>query len=197
MNYNVGYKLSLYKELTVINESDKSKIELVQNIVDNKIYVKKTLSNYKKGVFKELQKIDNIGIPKVYEVIEDEMILYVIEEFINGKTLEEIQGEGVLSEDRVIEYGIKICEIIHRDIKPSNIIVDNNGIVKLIDFDVSRIHKSDENRDTQILGTEGYASPEQFGFNQTDSRSDIYSIGVLMNVLTTENYQGIKRMMKN
>ena len=134
MNYNVGYKLSLYKELTVINESDKSKIELVQNIVDNKIYVKKTLSNYKKGVFKELQKIDNIGIPKVYEVIEDEMILYVIEEFINGKTLEEIQGEGVLSEDRVIEYGIKICEIldvlhnlsspiIHRDIKPSNIIV--------------------------------------------------------------------------
>ena len=196
MNYNVGYKLSLYKELTVINESDKRKIELVQNIVDNKIYVKKTLSNYKKGVFKELQKIDNIGIPKVYEVIEDEMILYVIEEFINGKTLEEIQGEGVLSEDRVIEYGIKICEIldvlhnlsspiIHRDIKPSNIIVDNNGIFKLIDFDVSRIHKSDENRDTQILGTEGYASPEQFGFNQTDSRSDIYSIGVLMNVLTT------------
>ena len=102
MNYNVGYKLSLYKELTVINESDKSKIELVQNIVDNKIYVKKTLSNYKIGGFKELQKIDNIGIPKVYEVIEDEMILYVIEEFINGKTLEEIQGEGVLSEDRVI-----------------------------------------------------------------------------------------------
>ena len=196
MNYNVGYKLSLYKELTVINESDKSKIELVQNIVDNKIYVKKTLSNYKIEVFKELQNIDNIGIPKVYEVIEDEGILYVIEEFINGKTLEEIQGEGVLSEDRVIEYGIKICEIldvlhnlsspiIHRDIKPSNIIVDNNGIVKLIDFDVSRIHKSNENRDTQILGTEGYASPEQFGFNQTDSRSDIYSIGVLMNVLTT------------
>ena len=196
MNYNVGYKLSLYKELTVINESDKSKIELVQNIVDNKIYVKKTLSNYKIEVFKELQNIDNIGIPKVYEVIEDEGILYVIEEFINGKTLEEIQGEGVLSEDKVIEYSIKICEIlevlhnlnspiIHRDIKPSNIIVDNNGIVKLIDFDVSRIHKSDENRDTQILGTEGYASPEQFGFNQTDSRSDIYSIGVLMNVLTT------------
>lgn len=164
MNYNVGYKLSLYKELTVINESDKSKIELVQNIVDNKIYVKKTLSNYKKGVFKELQKIDNIGIPKVYEVIEDEMILYVIEEFINGKTLEEIQGEGVLSEDRVIEYGIKICEIL--DV--------------LHNLSSPIIH-----RDTQILGTEGYASPEQFGFNQTDSRSDIYSIGVLMNVLTT------------
>ncbi len=96
---------------------------------------------------------------------------------INGKTLEEIQGEGVLSEDKVIEYSIKICEIlevlhnlnspiIHRDIKPSNIIVDTNGIVKLIDFDVSRIHKSDENRDTQILGTEGYASQSNLGLTK-------------------------------
>lgn len=196
MNYNISYKLSLYKELTTINESDKSKIELVQNIVDNKIYIKKTLSNYKIEVFKELQKVENIDVPRIYEIIENEGRIYVIEEFINGKTLEEIQGEGVLPEDKVIEYIIKVCDIlevlhnlnnpiIHRDIKPSNIILDNNGIVKLIDFDVSRIHKDNENRDTQILGTEGYASPEQFGFDQTDSRSDIYSIGVLMNVLTT------------
>lgn len=85
MNYNVGYKLSLYKELTVINESDKSKIELVQNIVDNKIYVKKTLSNYKIEVFKELQNIDNIGIPKVYEVIEDEGILYELKNLLMVK----------------------------------------------------------------------------------------------------------------
>lgn len=196
MNYNNSYKLSLYKDLTTIKESDKSEIKLVQNIVDNKIYIKKILSNYKIEVFKELQKVENIGIPKIYEIIEDEDRLYLIEEFINGKTLEEIQWEGVLLEDKVIEYIIKVCDIlenlhnlnnsiVHRDIKPSNIIVDNNGIVKLIDFDVSRIHKDNENRDTQILGTEGYASPEQFGFDQTDCRSDIYSIGVLMNVLTT------------
>nr|WP_304576464.1 protein kinase [uncultured Clostridium sp.] len=75
--------------------------------------------------------------------------------------------------------------VIHRDIKPSNIMIDNNGVLKLIDFDVSRVYREERNMDTHILGTKGYASPEQFGFEQTDCRSDIYSVGVLINVLTT------------
>ncbi len=63
--------------------------------------------------------------------------------------------------------------------------IDNNGVLKLIDFDVSRVYREERNMDTHILGTKGYASPEQFGFEQTDCRSDIYSVGVLINVLTT------------
>ncbi|MBW4864021.1 MAG: protein kinase, partial [Paeniclostridium sp.] len=107
-----------------------------------------------------------------------------------------LEKENELNEDRVIKYMIELCEalekvhnltpyIIHRDIKPANIIISNDEVLKLIDFDISRIYKQGENMDTTLLGTKGYASPEQFGFEQTDCRSDIYAIGVMMNVLST------------
>lgn len=197
------YKLSLYKTLTVLNNNCKSVVELVQDIRDEKIYIKKTLTNYNLEVYKQLEKLSeekSINIPKIYELIEiEDNKLIVIEEFINGKTLEEISRKQTLNEETVIRYVIKLCiileklhglenPIIHRDIKPSNIIIDNNNILKLIDFDVSRVYKENENRDTRILGTEGYAAPEQFGFQQTDKRSDIYSIGVLLNVLTVGEF---------
>lgn len=70
--------------------------------------------------------------------------------------------------------------------------ISADGVLKLIDFDVSRVYQNNRQLDTHILGTKGYASPEQFGFEQTDARSDIYSIGVLLNVLTTgDMYQKI------
>lgn len=195
--YTSAYKLSLYKELTVFHESNKSRVVLVQDIRDNKIYIEKILTNYNIEVYTELQKLKNSGIPKIFELFEVDSQLVVIEEYINGKTLQEyLDLYGKLHEDSVIEYMIKLCDtlevmhnltkpIIHRDIKPSNIIIDNAGNLKIIDFDVSRMYKEFEDRDTRILGTEGYASPEQFGFRQTDGRSDIYSIGIMMNVLTT------------
>ena len=141
--------------------------------------------------------IENFYMARVYEVFKCEDSLIVIEEFINGQTLQAIlDNEGPLEETKAIKYMINLCSIldvlhnlnpavIHRDIKPSNIIIDNNGILKLIDFDVSRVYKEERNMDTHILGTKGYAPPEQFGFEQTDCRSDIYSVGVMLNVLTT------------
>lgn len=75
--------------------------------------------------------------------------------------------------------------IIHRDIKPENIVISNDNVIKIIDFDISIIYKTGENLDTTLLGTKGYTSPEQFGFEQSDGRSDIYAMGVMMNVLTT------------
>ena len=75
--------------------------------------------------------------------------------------------------------------IIHRDIKPSNIMLTNDGIIKLIDFDASRIYKSYRKKDTRNIGTDGYAPPEQYGFAQTDERSDIFAIGVVMFELLT------------
>ena len=73
---------------------------------------------------------------------------------------------------------------VHRDIKPENVIIRGSEAV-LIDFDASRIFKSEHHSDTQILGTTGYAAPEQYGITQTDERADIYSVGVLINVMLT------------
>lgn len=194
------YTLSLYNNLAALRNSPKSSVFLVQNEINGKIYIKKELKTYNIDVFKALKKISHRNTPKIYEFIELENTLHIIEEFINGSTLEEILKEqGPLKEEDVIEYALELCDIlnvlhnenvpiIHRDIKPSNIIVSNDKVLKLIDFDVSRIYKEEGWEDTYILGTKGYASPEQFGFDQTDCRSDIYSLGVLMNVLTTGDY---------
>ena len=188
---------SKYSELTELNNSAKSNVYLVQSVVDGRIYIKKELKNYNIDVYKQIMNIENFYMARVYEIFKCDDSLIVIEEFINGQTLQAIlDNEGPLEETKALKYMINLCSVldvlhnlnpavIHRDIKPSNIIIDNNGILKLIDFDVSRVYKEEKNRDTHILGTKGYASPEQFGFEQTDCRSDIYSVGVMLNVLTT------------
>lgn len=75
--------------------------------------------------------------------------------------------------------------VIHRDITPSNVMISVDGAVKIIDLGISRIKKQYKDRDTTIMGTAGYVSPEQFGFRQTDVTSDVYSCGVLMNFMLT------------
>ncbi|RDY28213.1 serine/threonine protein kinase [Romboutsia weinsteinii] len=196
MNLDIEYSLSLYEELKSIYSSKKVEIILVQNVHDDRVYIKKILKEYTKDVYESLQNIRSIYTPKIYDIFEINDKLIVIEEFINGDTLQTILEEkGKLGEEVVIKYMISLCDVldiihnldppvIHRDIKPSNIIISNDNVLKLIDFDIARTYKDGENMDTTLLGTKGYASPEQFGFDQTDCRSDIYAMGIMMNVLS-------------
>lgn len=204
-NLKLEYKLSLYDILTEINKNEKSEVYLVQHNQTDNIYIKKVLKNYNIEVFKNIEKLENIHIPYIHEFFEFEDKLILIEEFVNGSTLEDLLKEAKnISEIKTIEYALDICNvlkklhsldppIIHRDIKPSNIIISNDGVLKLIDYDISRKYNKDGNCDTMIMGTQEYASPEHFGFSQTDCRSDIYSLGVLMNVLTTGSYPKYKK----
>lgn len=207
MNINKEFKLSLYEELKSIHKSRKVEIFLVQNMQDEKIYIKKEIKEYTKEIYESIKNINSKNIPKIYEILENEDKLIIIEEFINGDTLQTIlEKENKLKESEVIKYMISLCDvlneihslnppIIHRDIKPANIIMSNDNVLKLIDFDISRTYKEGESLDTTLLGTKGYASPEQFGFDQTDCRSDIYAMGVMMNVLTTGKH--IKEELNN
>ena len=194
--------LSFYEELTTIYESEKSKVILVKHNFDNKIYVKKVVSKHNKDIYNSLKHNHHKNISRIYEVIEDENNLNIICEYINGDDLGEIlRKKETLDENKVREYVIQICDalnhihnlpipIIHRDIKPSNIILNSDGIIKVIDFDAARNHKdeSDVKKDTVLLGTAGFAAPEQYGFGQTDCRSDIYSVGILINYLLTGSH---------
>ena len=149
--------------------------------------------------------MNSIHIPRIYEIIEEDNKLIIIEEFINGLTLREIlDKDKKIDEDLAIDYILQLCDaleeihsfnppIIHRDIKPENIIISNDGVLKLIDFDASRTYKENENRDTELLGTLEYAAPEQFGFRQTDVRTDVYSIGILINVLLTGKFPRVEK----
>ena len=84
--------------------------------------------------------------------------------------------------------------ILHRDIKPSNIMeppgASSSGLYRLIDFDAARTVKEGHAEDTRLLGTKGYAPPEQYGSAQTDARSDLYALGVTVRELLGPDYRG-------
>lgn len=138
------------------------------------------------------------GLPVFIGAYENDNLLCVVRTYIQGRTLDQYIQEYQLDRERVVSIALQICDvlaflhhqdppIIHRDIKPQNIIVNDNGRITLIDFGISRLHKKDSIEDTVCLGTRNYAAPEQYGFSQTDCRSDIYSFGVLLNWLLTGN----------
>lgn len=133
------------------------------------------------------------NLPLVYDVrnLSDGQI--VLEEFIDGMTVAEIMeaekyrysgAKNVMLGVCNALYALHSLSIIHRDIKPENVMVDKNGRVAVIDLNASR-KVSNSSRDTVIMGTVGYASPEQLGISQSDTRTDIYSLGVMLNVMIT------------
>ncbi len=153
------------------------------------------------SVYQKLAKINNPFLCRIYEISENDKAFVIYEEYCEGMTLTEYVNGGTLSEYTAVDIACCICQglyalhssgIVHRDIKPDNIIICDDNNVKIIDFDISKIYKSDKNTDTQILGTVGFAAPEQFGLQQSDARTDLYSLAILLNVLLTGKHPSIK-----
>ena len=193
MDGSIEYILSKYEEIELIAENSKSKIFLVKDNITNRVFVKKVLPrNSSIDIYKKLTGKVIKNTPKIYHAFTDEASNYIIEEYISGTSLVKLlASEKSFSANQVKEWTIMLCNIlstlhnytppiIHRDIKPSNIIISDDGILKLIDFDIAREYKEDVTTDTDYIGTKKYAAPEQYGFSQTDCRSDIFSVGILM-----------------
>ncbi len=195
MTIESSLALSYYKKVADINQ--KHGISLVQYQQTGKFYVQKTLQVYNAAVFQQLSAYPLPGIPCIYEAIEDDSGLILIEEYIPGRTLQEmLDADGPLPESRVVDYMVQLCAvlhslhssnppIIHRDIKPSNIIITSDGILKLLDFNAARCADDSAAKDTVLMGTPGFAAPEQFGFGSSDAQTDLYALGILMNLLIT------------
>ncbi|MBR1743769.1 MAG: serine/threonine protein kinase [Lachnospiraceae bacterium] len=143
-----------------------------------------------------LSELQSVHLPKQIAVFENENVLVTVREYIDGISLDRYAMENELSSDEITRICIRLCDIleilhhrknpvIHRDIKPQNIIVKPDGEIALIDFDIARIFRSENDTDTYFFGTVAYAPPEQYGFSQTDTRTDIYSFGVLLRYLLT------------
>lgn len=187
--------LSYYKQITSLN--DEHEVYIVQNIENNKIYVMKKLTVYNEKVFRYLKEHPIKNMPHIYEVIKDNDKLILIEEYISGMTLQELlEDKKILKEEYAADIIIQLCSIllelhsinppiVHRDIKPSNIIISPDGIVKLIDMNAAKWGLSQAGRDTKLIGTVGYAAPEQYGFASSRIQTDIYTVGVLINIMLT------------
>lgn len=186
----VQEKFRLWKTETLMQFNEKT--ELVANTETKQIMIKKLMPAHEFEVHQRLKEIRHKNLVKVYDCICDDEQCTVLEQYIAGITLEELCSQRVLSEEEVTDIMVQLCSglnvlheinIIHRDITPTNVMISDDGIIKIIDYDISRTEKSDVARDTHILGTEGFAAPEQFGFRQSGPQTDIYALGVLMNYM--------------
>ena len=144
-------------------------------------------------VYRRLLSISCPNLPKIMEAAEQDGMVAVLEEYVQGDSLALLLEGACLTPGQARDITLQLCKAlwvlhsmgaVHRDIKPENVIIRGSEAV-LIDFDASRIFKNETNQDTQILGTTGYAAPEQYGIAQTDARADIYSLGVLLNLMLT------------
>ena len=183
-------RLSFYEEVAPLNS--RHGIDLVRHTGTDRIFVRKKLQHYDREVYDILRESKFSGIPVIEELIEQDDTLILIEEYISGSTLEQtLQEHGCFTEEETSPIILSLCEvlrplhahdpeIIHRDIKTTNLILRDDGTLYLIDFDASKMYDPAKNRDTVLIGTEDYAAPEQYGFAQSDRRTDIYAIGVLM-----------------
>ena len=193
-------RLSFYRELTVLDE--KKNIVLVQDIRNSELCVKKTLDIYSHDVYEQLASVRIEGVPAVKECVADDGKLIVVEEYVQGRSLKQVLDEqGLLNEEQAYNIAVQLADIlvrlhqlepaiVHRDIKPSNIIIEKNGHVNLIDFNAARHVNADKNEDTRMLGTVYFAAPEQFGFGQSDERTDIYGLGATINYIMTGDKPG-------
>lgn len=176
--------------LEVLKDGEQGRTEKILS-AEGLTYIRKYLpegSNLNEVMI--LRELEHPSLPKVIDSYQIPGFTVLIEEKINGQSLENlIKSVGKLSVDQAVSFVRKVCDvvdflhnrknpIIHRDIKPSNIIVGHDGAIHLIDFGISRVYKEESAKDTVWLGTLGYAPPEQFGFSQTDIRTDIYAIGI-------------------
>ncbi len=168
--------------------------------ISGELCLKKYPEHHEDAVYKYLKEHKNPHIPAVIDYGTDEKGFYVIEEYIKGKTLTrylEQDKPGLKEKRRILDEiiaGIEFLHsakppIIHRDLKADNILIDKKGDVYVIDYDAAKIFKSGSTKDTELIGTIGIAAPEQYGFAQSDRRTDIYALGLLIK----EMFPGVYR----
>lgn len=149
-----------------------------------------------------LQKLSHESIPKAIAFVHEGGRDYLLRSFAQGETLDAlVERDGYFSPRRTAEIALSLCEvlgylhqqdppIVFKDVKAENIVLTANGKLSLIDFGIAREKHRHKDRDTRLMGSFPYASPEHLGFRDTDPRSDIFSLGRLMAYLSTGDVRG-------
>lgn len=188
------YKLWEYEQTS---ELKAGKVCIVKNRKTGHVAIQKLIRSSQKQIYLALQEMQHPNLPEIYGVFDDGEESIVLREYVQGKSLQEyLDQKHNFSHVAVKEIACQLCDalislhnhvppIIHRDIKLSNVILSDHGDITLLDFDAARFYDESADHDTVEIGTHGYAAPEAYGFHQTNARSDLYSLGVLLNLLLT------------
>ncbi len=191
--------LEEYDQLECLAASHGIETFLVKQKGSEKLFVAKCYDKTVYSLIHEsniLKSLNHEGLPAFADEFQNVSVVCIVREYIEGTPLNKYIAENTLTNSEIVKIGSKLCNIllylhsqqppvIHRDIKPQNIIIKENGQVVLIDFDIARVYNSTQDSDTQFFGTREYAPPEQYGFSQTDSRTDIYSFGIVLRYMLT------------
>ncbi len=194
--------LSFYKTIAVLNEDHG--VYVVQNIENNRIYIRKESEKHNISVFRYLKENPVRNTPYIYEVFEGDDRAVVIEEYISGNTLQFLIDNVDITEQTAIDLFMQLCRIvknlhelptpiIHRDIKPGNIIVSEMMELSLLDMDAAKWYTPGKAEDTVLLGTPEYAAPEQYGFSTSSVQTDIFALGVVLNMMVVKDYPKNRR----
>ncbi len=181
-----------YDTLRVLKQSPRGTVSVVRHKKSGTRYVFRRYSGSGE-VYRRLLPVLCQHLPQIMEAAEQDGQTAVLEEYVQGDTLAELLMGARLTEREARQVTMQLCQAlhvlhsmgaVHRDVKPENVILRGSDAV-LIDFDAARIYKDESESDTQVLGTTGFAAPEQYGIFQSDERADIFSLGVLLNIMLT------------
>lgn len=182
--------LEQYQLISVLSNKNETLVLRIRHKTIGKDVVAKRYSSVVPA-YEYLKNIRHENMPEILDSVVCEDGYIVLEEYIDGISVADVAGKYTYKGARTVLEGVCRAvqslherKIIHRDIKPENVMVAQDGTVKLIDLNASRLCTG-KSKDTVMLGTIGYASPEQLGVCESDERTDIYAMGVLLNVMLT------------
>jgi serine/threonine protein kinase len=148
-----------------------------------------------------LARLQHASLPALYDYFLEDGYWYLVMDYIPGPTLSSyMHKHGAIPPLEALNYAMQLCDVLEylheqvppvvfRDLKPSNIILSPDGRVMLVDFGIARYFKAGQMNDTTEFGSPGYAPPEQYqGGSQTDGRSDLYSLGVILHEMLSGHH---------
>jgi len=204
----VGARFARYEVEKHLGRGGMGDVFLVRDTVINRKAALKTIRadagldakhiiEMRQRFYREAQTAGRLAHPNivtVYDVGEELGMSYIVMEFVEGSTLTQMMNKQRLSVPQIkhvvfhAAVGLDYAHqngVFHRDVKPDNIMVTRTDAVKVMDFGIARIADSDLTKTGSVMGTPSYMSPEQFSGKKIDSRSDIFSLGVILYELLT------------